>query len=109
MFTIDKDSNAMSIIKKDTASISLSLDNYSFVEGDVVKFTVASELESQNPVISKEITAFTNGTAVIELTTIDTNITEGSYYYDIQVTTTEGVVDTVVGPAKFVVKGGVTY
>lgn len=109
MFTIDKDSNAMTIIKKDTATISLSLDNYNLVDGDVVKFTVATELESQTPVISKEITAFTDGAAVIELTTTDTNITEGSYFYDIQVSTTEGVVDTVVGPAKFVVKGGVTY
>lgn len=109
MFIIDKDTNAMTIIKKDTASFTLSLDNYELGNGDTVKFTVATELESQTPVIAKVITAFEEGAAKIELSSIDTDIDEGTYFYDVQVNTSDGVVDTVIGPAKFKVKGGVTY
>lgn len=109
MFVIDKDTNAITIIKKDTASFILALDNYNLEEGDSVKFTVASSLESQSPSISKTVTTFIDGTATIELDTTDTNIAEGKYYYDIQVDTHEGVRDTVIGPASFTVKGGVTY
>lgn len=109
MFIIDKDTNAMTIIKKDTASFTLSLDNYELGKGDTVKFTVATEFESQTPVIQKIITAFDAGAAKIELSSVDTNIDKGTYFYDVQVNTSDGVVDTVIGPAKFKVKGGVTY
>jgi len=33
----------------------------------------------------------------------------GTYYYDIQVNTADGRVDTVLGPAKFKILGGVKY
>ena len=39
MFTIDNDTNAMTIIKKDTASFDVALDNYNLEDGDSVTFT----------------------------------------------------------------------
>jgi len=109
MFTIDNDTQKMTIIKKDTANFDIEIDNYSLADGDEVIFTVNTDVELETPVIQKVVTAFEDGVATIDLTSEDTNIEIGTYKYDIQVNTQDGRVDTVIGPAKFVVKGGVTY
>lgn len=109
MFTIDKETNQMTIVMKDTASFDIAFDNYYLVTGDKVTFTVAKEKESQDPLIQKELTEFSGGIARIQLSSDDTDLPKGSYYYDIQVDTGDGRVDTVVGPAKFKVLEGVTY
>lgn len=109
MFTIDKETNQMTIVMKDTASFDIAFDNYYLVTGDKVTFTVAREKESQEPLIQKELTEFEGGRARIQLSSDETDLPKGSYYYDIQVDTGDGRVDTVVGPAKFKVLEGVTY
>ena len=109
MFTIDKETNQMTIVMKDTASFDIAFDNYYLVTGDKVTFTVAKEKESQDPLIQKELTEFEGGMARIQLSSDDTDLPKGSYYYDIQVDTGDGRIDTVVGPAKFKVLEGVTY
>lgn len=109
MFTIDKETNQMTIVMKDTASFDIAFDNYYLVTGDKVTFTVAKEKESQDPLIQKELTEFSGGIARIQLSAEDTDLPKGSYYYDIQVDTGDGRIDTVVGPAKFKVLEGVTY
>lgn len=109
MFTIDKETNQMTIVMKDTASFDIAFDNYYLVTGDKVTFTVAKEKESQDPLIQKELTEFEGGRARIQLSSDETDLPKGSYYYDIQVETGDGRVDTVVGPAKFKVLEGVTY
>lgn len=109
MFTIDKETDQMTIVMKDTASFDIAFDNYYLVAGDKVTFTVAKEKESQDPLIQKILTEFTGGTARIQLSSEDTNLEKGSYYYDIQIQTGDGRIDTVVGPAKFKVVEGVTY
>lgn len=109
MFTIDKETNQMTIVMKDTASFDIAFDNYYLVTGDKVTFTVAKEKESQDPLIQKELTEFSGGIARIQLSAEDTDLPKGSYYYDIQVETGDGRIDTVVGPAKFKVLEGVTY
>ena len=109
MFSIDTDTNAMTIIKKDTASFDLGLDNYSLADGDKVTFTIATDVEEEEPLVQKIVTDFVDGIATIALTSEDTDLEIGTYKYDIQVDTSDGRVDTVVGPAKFKVKGGVTF
>ena len=109
MFTIDNDTNAMTIIKKDTASFNVALDNYNLEDGDSVTFTISRQVEEEEPILQKTVTDFVDGIATIKLTKEDTNIEVGTYLYDIQIDTSDGRVDTVVGPAKFTVKGGVTY
>ena len=64
MFTIDKETNQMTIVMKDTASFDIAFDNYYLVTGDKVTFTVAKEKESQDPLIQKELTEFAGGRAL---------------------------------------------
>lgn len=109
MLNYDKDTKTLTMVAKDTGSFVLYLDNYLLDEGDKVYFTVNTELEKPEPVIQKEVTVFDNYRAVIVLTTEDTDIAVGTYYYDIEVNAADGRVDTVVGPAKFKVIGGVKY
>ena len=109
MFTINQDTNKMTIIKKDTASFDIELDNYMFTDGDEVIFTVNTDVELEEPILQKIVSHFEDGIATVSLTTEDTDIEIGTYIYDVQVNTQDGRVDTVIGPAKFVVKGGVTF
>ena len=109
MLHYNKDTGAMSIVAKDTGAFVFIVDNYILDNGDVVYFTVNTELEKENPVLQKKITEFTDGKAIIHLTSKETNLRIGNYLYDIEVDTADGRVDTVVGPAKFKVVGGVKY
>lgn len=109
MLNYNKDTNAISIVAKDTGDFVISVDNYLLAEGDTVYFTVNVDLEKENPLISKEIKEFVDNKAVVRLTTQDTNLAIGTYYYDIQINTADGRVDTVLGPAKFKITGGVKF
>lgn len=109
MLRYNEETKVMSIIAKDTGDFAVKLNNYILDEGDKVYFTVNSELENPDFKIQKEITEFVNNRAVIRLSSHDTDIPVGNYYYDVEVDTADGRVDTVVGPYKFRVLGGVTY
>ena len=109
MFTIDDDTNAIKNKKKATASFDVALDNYNLEDGDSVTFTISKQVEEEEPILQKTITNFVDGIATVKLTKEDTNIEVGTYLYDIQIDTSDGRTDTVIGPAKFTVKGGVTY
>lgn len=109
MLTIDKDTNKITIVTKDTGDLLLSLDNYILDTGDTVVFTVNTEVELENPLIQKTYTEFEGGKCLIRLTTEDTDLAPGNYLYDIQVNTADGRVDTVIGPARFKLVGGVTF
>ena len=107
MLNYNKDTNMISMVAKDTGDFVVSVDNYLLADGDVVYFTVNTELEKDNPLISKEIREFVDNKAIVRLTTEDTNVALGTYWYDIQVNTADGRIDTVLGPAKFKITGGV--
>ena len=85
MFLIDNDTNTMTIVKKDTASFDVSLENYVLTEGDTVTFTIAKEVEQEEPVLQVIVNEFNSGVATVRLTTTDTNIEIGDYKYDIQI------------------------
>lgn len=109
MLKYNSNTNVMSIVAKDTGDFTVNIKNYVLDEGDVVYFTVNTELENPDYKIQKEITEFVDHTAIIRLTTQDTDIPVGSYWYDIQINAADGRVDTVLGPYRFKVLGGVTY
>lgn len=109
MLIFDKETKAMSIIAKDTGDFVVSIGNYLLADGDKVYFTVNSELEKPEPLIQKVVDTFIDNKAVIRLTTEDTDIPVGSYYYDVEINTADGRVDTIMGPSKFKVMGGVKY
>ena len=107
MFEILKD-NYMVVVKGDTAMFDITLDNYTFTEGDRVYFTVKKRIKDSQYVIQRVVDVFEETTARVYLTTEDTNIESGIYIYDIQVSLTNGVVDTIVLPSKFEILEGVT-
>lgn len=109
MLVFDKDSKAMKIVAKDTGDFVLSLSNYLLDTGDEVLFTINRELEQPEFIVQKRITEFQEHKALIHLNVEDTNIAPGDYLYDIQINTADGRVDTIIGPAKFKVIGGVSY
>ena len=92
MVKFDKETLTMSMIAKDTGDFVLALDNYLLDEGDTVKFTVNTETQLET-----------------HISETDSNLEPGTYWYDIQLNLADGRVDTVVGPAKFKIRGGVTY
>ena len=107
MLRYSKDTGSISMVAKDTGDFVVNIDNYLLAEGDIVYFTVNTELEKENPLISKEVKTFVDNKAVIRLTAEDTNLAIGTYLYDVQINTADGRVDTVLGPAKFKITGGV--
>lgn len=109
MLTFDSDTNTITMVAKDTGGFVISLSNYFLDDGDTVYFTVNDGLEKENPLIQKVITEFVNHKAVVQLSTLDTDIPIGNYYYDVEIDTADGRVDTVIGPAKFKIVGGVKY
>lgn len=109
MLNFNNDTKQIKIIAKDTGAFVLTLDNYTLDTGDVVYFTVNDALEKERPLIQKIITSFTEHQALIMLSSRDTDLQPGDYWYDVEVDTADGRVDTVLGPAKFKVMGGVKY
>ena len=109
MVKFDKETLTMSMIAKDTGDFVLALDNYLLDEGDTVQFTVNTETQLETPLFQKVITTFSNHKALIHISETDSNLEPGTYWYDIQLNLADGRVDTVVGPAKFKIRGGVTY
>lgn len=109
MLNYNAETQTISMISKDTGDFVVVVDNYLLDEGDVVYFTVNSALELEKPLISKEVKSFVDNKARFHLTAADTALAPGNYYYDIQINTADGRVDTVLGPAKFKIMGGVKY
>ena len=101
--------NTMSIVRKDTGVFEFSVENYTLTDGDIVYFTVAEDVGSQQKVIQKLVGEFNNGVAQFSISKTDSDIEPGTYVYDIQVNRADGQVDTVIGPAKFKVIEGVTF
>ena len=109
MLNYDNETKTIKMIAKDTGDLIIDFDNYLLASGDTVYFTVNNSLEKEEALISKVITDFPQNKAIVRLTAEDTDIPVGNYYYDIQINTADGRVDTVLGPAKFKIMGGVKY
>ena len=110
MLNIDSKTNKITIINGDTGFIHLVVDNYKLVLGDVVRFTVKSNIYDNEEVIAKDYTDFLeDGSCIIEFESQDTrDLDAGTYYYDVQVSLSDGRVDTIIGPCKLVINKGVT-
>ena len=109
MLNYKAETQTISMIAKDTGDFVISLDNYLLAEGDKVFFTVNDKLEQETALISIVVSEFVDNKAVIRLSAKDTDLAPGNYYYDVQVNTADGRVDTVLGPAKFKIAGGVKF
>lgn len=106
MFTIDK-ANVMTIIQGDTGIIHVDLGNYDLVNGDQIIFAIASKI-TEPALVKKVINTFEpDGSAKIVIDAADTlKLPAGNYLYEIEVTTQDGRVDTIIPVTKFVIKEG---
>lgn len=109
MLNYNAETQTISMIAKDTGDFVVAIDNYLLAEGDKVFFTVNDALEKETALISIVVSEFVDNKAVIRLSATDTDLAPGNYYYDVQVNTADGRVDTVLGPAKFKIAGGVKF
>ena len=109
MLNFDRDTSKITIIRKDTGDLTITIENYLLDEGDEVVFTVNTGYDLEHSLIQKRITEFQDHSALVHLNVEDTDLEPGEYLYDIQVNTADGRVDTVLGPAKFKIIGGITF
>lgn len=120
MFIIS-DNNEISMVQGDTGVINLNLANYHLSNGDRVRFALTAKKTNSTTniytgskpllIIEKLLTSFeSDGSARIVLYPKDTlEIASGNYFYEIQISTKTGVVDTVVRATKFTILEGMIY
>lgn len=99
--------NDITLTRGDTAVIDFSLDNYEVATGDSIVLTVKKTVNDTTNVFQKTLDV-DNAQFVIEHN--DTkDLAYGKYMYDIQLTTAEGKVFTVITPHYFVLDSEVTF
>lgn len=105
----------ISMIRGDSEVIKVSCRNESgvdfpFTEGDIVYFTVKGSVYTEEKILQKIVTEFTEGVALITIFPKDTReLKPGIYYYDIQLNRANGQVKTIIPPSKFTINAEVTY
>lgn len=109
------DGTNISIIRGDSEVIKVSCRDESgvdfhFAEGDIVYFTVKRSTNTEEKILQKIVTEFTEGVALITIFPEDTReLKTGIYYYDIQLNRANGQVKTIIPPSKFTINAEVTY
>lgn len=110
MLNIDENNN-ITLTRGDSASIAVELKNpdgtdYSLQSGDILLFTVKYNCITEDIIIQKDISS----DGIINLIPSDTNdLLYGVYFYDVQLTRTNGAVNTVIPPRDFIVANEVTF
>ena len=105
----------ISMIRGDSEGIKVSCRDESgvdipLVEGDIVYFTVKRSTNTEEKILQKIVTEFTEGVALITIFPEDTKeLKTGIYYYDIQLNRANGQVKTIIPPSKFIINAEVTY
>ena len=112
MLHIDETSNTIQLTRGDTARFSVPIDNetsgeeYVLSDDDRITFTVKKRVKDETPLFQK--TVF--GTTLFHVKPEDTQgLSFGKYVYDIQLTTSDGDVYTVIEPSTFEILSEVTY
>lgn len=102
--------NTIHLTRGDSAVLLLKIrkndeSEYELQAGDSVLFTVKNSVYDTSVIIQKKLI---NG--VIKLNPDDTkNLQYGTYYYDVELTQTDGFVATVISPQKLIIEPEVTY
>lgn len=98
------------LTRGDTAYIGLSITHddgtpYTRVEGDRLLFTVKKSYNSDYEFLEKELSDM-----AITIAPEDTQEMDyGNYWYDVELTTADGAVFTVIGPARFILREEVSF
>lgn len=82
-------------------TVSLEKDGEAYIpqDGDKIRFAMKKDISDKDCLILKDIDM---NTMRLQIDPEDTkNLSFGSYIYDIELTTSDGFVDTFIGPATF--------
>ena len=98
--------NNISMIRGDSESFPVSatdsLGVVPFVTGDTIYFTVKANINSSVIALTKTITSFVNGEAIIEISHTDTkSLNCGVYKYDVRLLRSDTTVSTIIGASDF--------
>lgn len=111
MLTIDSD-GTIHLTRGDTARLTVKIHNelydneYEIAENDVLRMTVKKGVNDSNPLVQKTIT----GSSQFHIEPKDTSdLNFGKYLYDVELTTANGDVSTIIPPTTFEVMKEVTY
>lgn len=105
----------ISMIRGDSETIKVSCEdaqgvNVPLEDGDTLYFTVKKSTNTEEKILQKIVSEFTEGVALITIFPKDTReLKIGNYYYDIQLNRANGQVKTIIPPSRFIVKAEVTY
>lgn len=111
MLYVDKNNN-IRLTRGDTAKFVVSVKNettkqpYDVLSSDTLTMTIKDSIRDGEACVQKTITG-SNSFHILPSDTSDMNF--GKYIYDIQLTTSDGDVYTVVEPATFELMEEVTY
>lgn len=78
-------------------------NSYELQEGDLVEFTIKEDVYSSEALIYK------TGTNIVIEPSDTSEMRYGTYVYDVQVTLSDGTVDTIIPPSEFRVLSEVTF
>ena len=104
------DGNTIHLTRGDSAVLLLTIrkddeSEYELQAGDSVLFTVKNSVYDTAIIVQKKL-----ADGVIKLNPDDTkNLQYGTYYYDVELTQSDGFVATVIGPQKLIIEPEVTY
>ena len=102
--------NTIHLTRGDSAVLLLKIrkddeTEYELQAGDSVLFTVKNSVYDTAIIVQKKL-----ADGVIKLNPDDTkNLQYGTYYYDVELTQSDGFVATVIGPQKLIIEPEVTY
>lgn len=103
------DGTNLEMTRGDSERIAVSLTGYTLQPGDMVELTVRQAIYSNEPVLYKKVTDFSENTAYINILPEDTaSLQFGNYVYDVQLTF-NGMVKTIIKPSTFTIGEEVTY
>lgn len=103
---------AISITRGDTPSFTVNVTDaagaaYVLQEGDMLTFTVKKSTKVTDPVLVQKVMGAETG-PTFQLTSEDTSLAYGKYYYDVELRTAGGGTYTVVKPDKLTITEEVT-
>lgn len=106
------DTGVIKLTRGDTARFSIGILNeisdsaYSISDNDQLTLTVKKKVKDEDVLMQKTIT----GATLFHIKPEDTSsLSFGKYVYDVQLTTSDGDVYTIVGPTTFELLAEVTY
>ena len=106
MFELTKH-NKIKLTRGDTCYIEVEIiGNYVIQEGDILHFSVKKNVKDREQAVHVAFPANT----ILVLNPTDTKDLEfGKYYYDVQLSTIDGEVFTLIGPCEFILMEEITH